>query len=207
LVSSIFAIKNTLGRRYNALKGILEETTKNPNLFNQRHKLDGFDVDSIEDFEDLEDDERDALENILSDPKKFKLFTTAKSLGEIQAEANEVKKLYEMAESLYNRKQEEKKFQELSKSTRPAQVLETPSKPAILASKTDNPFADLSPDKKVQGKAVEPPQTPEILPPKATFTFGSFAQQQNTNTSNSWICGNWRTISCHQIYRKCYRRV
>ena len=113
LVSSSFDIKNTLGRKYNALKGILDETNKNPQLFNQRHKLDGYDVDNIEEFEDLEDDEREALENILSDPKKFKLFTTAKSLSEIQTEANEVQKMYEMAETLYNRNQEEKKFQEL----------------------------------------------------------------------------------------------
>ena len=35
----------------------------------------------------MEDDERDALEDILSDPRKFKLFTTAKSLQEIKQEA------------------------------------------------------------------------------------------------------------------------
>jgi hypothetical protein len=39
----------------------------------KRHKLEGFDVDNIEEFEDLEDDERDALENILSDPKKVQI--------------------------------------------------------------------------------------------------------------------------------------
>jgi superfamily II DNA or RNA helicase len=137
LVSSIFAIKNTLGRRYNALKGILDETTKNPNLFNQRHKLEGFDVDNIEEFEDLEDDERDALENILSDPKKFKLFTTAKSLGEIQTEANEVKKLFELAESLYNRNQEEKKFQELQELLKSNGVLDNGEKLVIFTEHKD----------------------------------------------------------------------
>lgn len=137
LVSSIFAIKNTLGRRYHALKGILDETNKNPNLFNQRHKLDGFDVDSIEEFEDLEDDERDALESILSDPKKFKLFTTAKSLGEIQTEAKEVKQLFEMAESLYNRKQEEKKFQELQDLLKSNGVLENGEKLVIFTEHKD----------------------------------------------------------------------
>jgi hypothetical protein len=91
LVSSIFAIKNTLERRWKALQSIVDETNKNPNLWNQRHKLEGFDVDDIEDFEELEDDERDALENILADPRKFKLFTTSKSLQEIQQEAKEVK--------------------------------------------------------------------------------------------------------------------
>lgn len=113
LVSSIYAIMNTLGRRWQALQGIVDEVNKNPNLWSQRHKLDGFDVENIEDFEELEDDERDALENIMSDPRKFKLFTTAKSLGEIQQEANDVKRLFEMAKTLYNRHQEEKKFQEL----------------------------------------------------------------------------------------------
>ena len=112
LVSSIFAIKNTLERRWKALQGIIDEVNKNPNLWNQRHKLDGFNVENIEDFEELEDDERDALENILSDPRKFRLFTTAKSLQEIQQETNEVKKLYELAQTLYNRQQEEKKFQD-----------------------------------------------------------------------------------------------
>lgn len=137
LVSSIFAIKNTLGRRYHALKGILDETNKNPNLFNQRHKLEGFDVDNIEEFEDLEDDERESLESILADPKKFKLFTTAKSLGEIQTEANEVKKLYEMAESLYNRKQEEKKFQELQELLKSNGVLENGEKLVIFTEHKD----------------------------------------------------------------------
>jgi superfamily II DNA or RNA helicase len=113
LVSSIFAIKNTLERRWGALQGIVDEVNKNPNLWNQRHKLEGFDVDNIEEYEDLEDDERDALDGILSDPRKFKLFTTAKSIGEIQQEANEVKKLFDMAKTLYNRHQAEKKFQEL----------------------------------------------------------------------------------------------
>lgn len=113
LVSSIFAIKNTLERRWKALQSIVDETNKNPNLWSQRHKLDGFEVNNIEDFEELEDDERDALENILADPRKFKLFTTAKSLQEIQEEAREVKALFEMASSLYNRKQSEKKFLQL----------------------------------------------------------------------------------------------
>ena len=137
LVSSIFAIKNTLGRRYNSLKGILEETNKNPQLFNQRHKLEGFDVDNIEEFEDLEDDEREAFENILSDPKKFKLFTTAKSLGEIQSEANEVKKLYEMAETLYNSQQEEKKFIQLQELLKSNGVLDHGEKLVIFTEHKD----------------------------------------------------------------------
>lgn len=110
LVSSIFAIKNTLERRFKALQSIVEEVRKNPNLWQQRHKIEALDVDTIDDYDELEDDERDALENILSDPKKFKLFTTAKSLPEIQSETEEVKKLFLMADALYKSRQEEQKF-------------------------------------------------------------------------------------------------
>jgi len=115
LVSSIFAIKNTLCRRWQALQGIVDELHQNPNLWNQRHKIEAAfsQVQDIDDFEELEDSERDALENILSDPKKFRLFTTAKSLQELQQEASEVKRLFEMAQSLYNRNQAEKKFLQL----------------------------------------------------------------------------------------------
>jgi SNF2 family DNA or RNA helicase len=114
LVSSIFAIRNTLERRFNALQGIVDEVNRNPNLWNQRHKLEILDVDTITDYDELDDDERDALEDILSDPKKFKLFTTAKSLQEIHAEAMEVKQLFQMADALYKKNQEEQKFKKLN---------------------------------------------------------------------------------------------
>jgi Superfamily II DNA and RNA helicases len=110
LVSSIFAIKNTLERRYNALQSIVDEIKRNPNIWNQRQKLETFDINTIDDYDELDDEERDALENILSDPKKFKLFTTAKSLPEIQSEAEEVKKLFYKADALYKSNQEEQKF-------------------------------------------------------------------------------------------------
>ncbi len=110
LVSSIFAIKNTLERRFKALQTIIDEVKRNPNIWNQRHKLETLDVDTIDDYDDLEDDERDALENILSDPKRFKLFTTAKSLPEIESEAAEVKRLFLMADALYKGQQEEQKY-------------------------------------------------------------------------------------------------
>ncbi len=137
LVSSIFAIRNTLERRWKALQGIVDETNKNPNLWSQRHKLEGFDVIDIEDFEELEDDERDALENILSNPRQFKLFTTAKSLGEIQQEAKEVKLLYEMANNLYNRKQSEKKFLQLEELLKSNGVLENKEKLVIFTEHKD----------------------------------------------------------------------
>lgn len=137
LVSSIFAIKNTLERRWGALQGIVDEVNKNPNLWNQRHKLEGFDIDNIEEYEELDDDERDALDGIMSDPRKFKLFTTAKSIGEIQHEANEVKKLFDLAQTLYNRKQEEKKFQELQELLKSNGVLDNGEKLVIFTEHKD----------------------------------------------------------------------
>lgn len=113
LVSSIYAIRNTLGKRVTALQGVIEELNKNPNLWQQRHKLDGFDVENIEDFEDLDDQERESLEGIMSDARKFKLFTTAKSPQELLEELREVKRCHDLAESLYTSNQEEKKFLEL----------------------------------------------------------------------------------------------
>jgi superfamily II DNA or RNA helicase len=124
LVSSIYAIKNTLGKRWVALNGIIEEVNKNPNLWKQRHVLDGFEVDGIDDFDDLEDNEREALEGIMADPRKFKLFTTAKSLQELQEEAKEVKKLFDLATELYNKNQEEKKYQKLKELLRTQGVLD-----------------------------------------------------------------------------------
>ncbi len=110
LVSSISAIRNTLERRFNALQTLVDDVKRNPNIWSQKQKLDVLDVNNIDDYDELDDDERDTLENILSDPKKFKLFTTAKSPQEIQAEAEEVKKLFLMADSLYKSHQEEQKF-------------------------------------------------------------------------------------------------
>ena len=113
LVSSIYAIRNTLGKRYTALQGLADLVTANPNLWKQRQKLEDYDIDSIDDYDELEDDERDALDNIMADPRKLKLFTTAKTAAEIQSEARQVKGLYDMADALYLQNQEEKKFQEL----------------------------------------------------------------------------------------------
>lgn len=124
LVSSIFAIKNTLFKRWQALQGIVDELSKNPTLWAQRHKLEGFDVDNLDEYEDLDDDERDAFDSILSDPRKFKLFTTAKSVQEIQEEAREVKRLFEMADILYKSHQEEQKFKELRAMLTAQKVIE-----------------------------------------------------------------------------------
>ncbi len=113
LVSSIFAIKNTLERRYLALQGLADLLRKNPSLWSQRQNLQDFDITDIDQWEDLEDDEREDLDNIMSDPRKLKLFTTAKTPKQIAEEAAEVKRLYELANSLYTRDTEEQKYQQL----------------------------------------------------------------------------------------------
>ena len=113
LVSSIYAIRNTLRKRWLALQGLADELDKNPSLWKQRVKLDDMDVDSLDEFDELDDEERDALDNIMADPKKLKLFTTSKSIAEIKQEAAEVKRLYEMANTLFNQQKEEQKYREL----------------------------------------------------------------------------------------------
>ena len=113
LVSSIYAIRNTLRKRWLALQGLADELDKNPSLWKQRVKLDDMDVDNLDEFDELDDEERDALDNIMADPKKLKLFTTSKSIAEIKQEAAEVKNLYEMANTLYTQQKEEQKYREL----------------------------------------------------------------------------------------------
>lgn len=114
LVSSIYAIKNTLERRWKALQGLTEALRTNPALWKQRAKLDDFEnLENIDDYDELDDQERDALEKIMSDPRKLKMFTTAKSTTEIAAEAREVKELYDLAANLYNSNVEERKYTQL----------------------------------------------------------------------------------------------
>jgi superfamily II DNA or RNA helicase len=112
LTSSIFAILKTLRNRYDALNGLLNELTENPNLWRQRQKLE-IDVDDIEEYDDLDDDDKEGLEKIMADPRKFKLFTTAKSPAELREEREQVKELVEFAEHLYSSNQEEAKFSRL----------------------------------------------------------------------------------------------
>jgi superfamily II DNA or RNA helicase len=138
LVSSIYAIRNTLKKRWSTLQSVLDELNKNPNLLNQRQKLEGFEkVENIDDYEELDDEERESLENILSDPRKFKLFTTAKSIPELHDETKEVKKLYDMAETLYVRNQEEQKFKELQELLKSEGVLEQGEKLVIFTEHKD----------------------------------------------------------------------
>ena len=113
LVSSIFAIKNTLEKRYKALKELTEELAKNPELWNQRPKFDEEEPENIDEYDDLDDEGRDALDGIMGDPKKFRFFTTANNPDDIRKEAQEVEALYDKAKALFESGQEEQKFKKL----------------------------------------------------------------------------------------------
>ena len=126
LVSSIFAIMNTLEKRYKALRSLVDELTKNPDLWKQGKKLaaemEG--VEDIDDYDDLDDEDRDVLDGIMSDPKKFKWFTTAKSPSELRKEAEDVEVLYNKAKALYDSGVEEQKFQKLKELLKSEQVVD-----------------------------------------------------------------------------------
>ena len=127
LVSLIYAIKNTLEKRYKALQGLVELLRTNPILWNQQNRLRAEEIDdihTIDDYDDLDDKERDAIDAIMADPRKLKMFTTAKSPQEISREAQEVKALFDLATELYNNEQEERKFKELKELLRSQGVVD-----------------------------------------------------------------------------------
>mgnify|MGYP001145573373 CR=1 FL=1 len=136
LTSSIKAIMKTLQKRYRALKELEEELRKNPGLFQQRVKLEN-DFREFDDYDEFDDDEKESLENIFSDPKKAKLFTTAKSGSEIKSEAAQVKALVELAENLYNSQQEEAKLKELHQLLTKHGVLDDKEKLVIFTEHKD----------------------------------------------------------------------
>lgn len=112
LTSSIFAIFKTLKNRYDALNGLLDQLNENPGLWRQRERFE-MEVSDIEDYDELDDQERESLEKIMADPRKFKLFTTSKSPAELREEKEQVRQLVGFAEHLYNSNQEEAKLKRL----------------------------------------------------------------------------------------------
>ncbi|MBP3193470.1 helicase-related protein [Natronogracilivirga saccharolytica] len=136
LTSSIYAIRRTLYNRFQALQGLLEELRKNPDLWKQRQKMD-LGIDNPDDFDDLDDEEREGLETILSDPRKFKLFTTASSPKEIREEMEQVKDLYELADRLYSQQQEEQKYRKLRELLSSQGVLDQEEKLVLFTEHKD----------------------------------------------------------------------
>ena len=116
LTSSIYAIRNTLRRRYIALQSLADDLARNPSLWKQRPRIgdDSIEsIDNIDDIYDLDDEERESLDNIMSDPRKLRLFTTATCPQDIISEAAELKSLFGMADELYKGNTEEQKYKEL----------------------------------------------------------------------------------------------
>lgn len=136
LTSSIYAILRTLRNRYNALKSLVDELSQNPNLWNQKKKIEQ-EINSMDDFDEFDDQERESLETIISDPKKFKLFTTAKYPSDIKIEADQVKELVELAENLYNSNQEEQKFKKLRELLQSEGILDKNEKLVIFTEHKD----------------------------------------------------------------------
>ncbi|MBC7475447.1 MAG: DUF3883 domain-containing protein [Candidatus Sericytochromatia bacterium] len=136
LTSSIYAIMRTSRNRYNALKSLVDELSQNPNLWNQKKKIEQ-EINSLDNFDEFDDQERESLENIISDPKKFKLFTTAKYPSDIKVEMEQVKELVELAENLYNSNQEEKKFTKLMDLLQSEGVLDKNEKLVIFTEHKD----------------------------------------------------------------------
>ncbi len=136
LTSSIFAVMKTLKNRYTALSGLLDELHKNPGLWNQKQKID-ISLETLDDFSELDDDERESLEAIFSDPRKFKMFTTAKTIDDIKEEATQVKNLFEKAETLYNSNKEEQKLKKLRELFRSEGILDKNEKIVIFTEHKD----------------------------------------------------------------------
>ncbi|WP_019991370.1 helicase-related protein [Rudanella lutea] len=137
LASSLFAIQKTLHGRYRALKGLLDELQHNPGLLNQRLKADLMEVDSPDDLDELTDEERQTLDNILADPRKFRLFTTAASYQEVKEEMLEVKKLVDLADELVQAGQEERKYEELNTLLKREKVFDKEEKLVLFTEHKD----------------------------------------------------------------------
>lgn len=114
LTSSIYAIMKTLQNRYRALDGLIELIIQNPSLWKKRMDFD-VEFDDYDDYSELTDEEKESLEHIFADPRKFKLFTTATSIEQIRSERNQVLELKKYAEELYHNNTEEQKLIRLRK--------------------------------------------------------------------------------------------
>lgn len=135
LTSSIYAITKTITNRYNALNGLLDELQQSPELLKKRASLADADIDNIDDYDELDDSEKETIESIMMDPKKFKLFTTAKSIPEIREEVSQVKVLKELAESMKDC--EEQKYLQLKELLLKQGVLDKNEKLVIFTEHRD----------------------------------------------------------------------
>jgi hypothetical protein len=92
---------------------------------------------SLDDYDEFDDAERESLESIMADPRKFRLFTTAKSPAEIREEAEQVRELVELADSLYAGNVEERKFTKLREMLQDKGVIHDQEKLVIFTEHKD----------------------------------------------------------------------
>lgn len=137
LTSSIYAIMRTLKNRYDALRGVLDIIQANPSLWKQRHRFETVEANDLDEYDELNDEEREQLDLVLSDSRKFKLFTTASNAQEIREEADEVKALHEMAKGLYDSQTEENKLTKLKELLASQEVLSGKEKLVIFTEHKD----------------------------------------------------------------------
>ena len=137
LTSSIYAIMRTLHNRYTALKDVLTVIQRQPELFKQRHRFETVQADTLDDYDELNDEEREEIEAVLSDARRFKLFTTAASPQEIREEADEVKALHHQAKTLYDSGTEEQKFKKLRSLLQSEGVMDGKEKLVIFTEHKD----------------------------------------------------------------------
>ena len=125
LTSSIAAIHRTLEKRWQTLQSILQLTQQQPELWKMRTKvgdLGDLNVDDLDELDELDDRGREEWFNLLSDPKKFKLFTTATDARELKQETHQVRELFLMADRLRKSYQEEQKLIKLKELLHNSQI-------------------------------------------------------------------------------------
>ena len=119
LASSIFAIRNTLERRYKSLEKLACELQKGSTPFSRQKAshfdTEVFDIETLDEFDDLSDAQKDEFDSEMIDPSYVKYFTTATDIKAIKEEARETKRLFDLANALYDKGSEEQKYVELKK--------------------------------------------------------------------------------------------
>ena len=140
LASSIFAIRNTLQRRYKSLEVLAGEMETPASSFRQkvRHPdAEIFDIENIDEFDDLSDTQKDEFDSEMADPANAKYYTTATDAKAIKEEARETKRLFDLAKELYDKDTEEQKYVELKKLLRSQDVIAKNEKLVIFTEHKD----------------------------------------------------------------------
>jgi len=137
LVSSIFAINKTLKKRYDALSDVLNMVQKNISILKEKDRLRELEVKNLESYDELTDEEKQKLEKIMADPKRFKLFTTAKDVKQLEAETQQLHELYTLSNNLFQSQAKERKLESLEELLNDSSVLRKDEKLVIFTEHKD----------------------------------------------------------------------